>query len=1042
MKWEIFTVFLVLRTQLVICSIADERLSARFFIDDPENISMIASPPTTIAQVKKKSTTPQTNTTSSSITTKYYTTDDIMSHFAKAITSIIQTTISSSTTAANTTQEEGSSSSSFHHEIFLRQKQRYLYDDDDFSELNEFLKGAVVIRIPDQNIVDTINDYDDKAISSLQLNLGLSNIRCYDFSIGDIIVTYKLSSNQKFDMTFDILELALTCSLDYQYTLSGNTLFSKGKGQVNAFMNNSSAARYSFSVESSNFNNHPPTNFNFKMCGTDNTEESEEEDFSSIFFRVSDLDISHGGSGLNIILDYFENTVNRTIEKSLKEFGCSTIMDMGNSFGSNIVTVTNEIIHPLLEELSPEYTDPLYLENALTNNEIDLLNFQDIESELGNLIPIVLDVIKRISLRGEDGELEINKIIREKLLEDDGAWLINNVSNLDFLAPDNDGVIFEGQLPSIVTKITLERFKIYGLDTFIAFDPLIDIGKYTLASDVILSQLDIEAVLTIDIRPTINSTISESLEDTVPILETITLTTGFEDLAATLSVFLAIDQEKLESLTLESLLPSNVENLTGCLLSTIFDAKISGFDVSIGDIHPPMLKNGFESSPGIRRVIADVVDSFFIIYEGALLKALPNAFQSFIRDILNTDIIDSLLEDTTDVCQQDEHTTNNDNTSSSLPSNQPSYHSPSSSLSGIESFPLDNSTRSIIPSATASLDALTTNNAPLIPSTDVTKFGCESREIILGESGYNNYVDNVAGGGNMFNIIAATTVTVRQIGFMFNGGFGNNYKHELYKRKSSYDEEEWELISSGSTENVWPEGAKTDTISVHIPKGTTQSFYIRGVDHKIISRWSGNTDDIAFENSDIVITRGCAAGSSSSYGDNKNISHDGNIPAGGYVSVKYDTDFCATSSITSSSSKTAPQQINTPPPTIINSPTISPTSTNCTNKEIHMDDKDVYVFSTLKIWNINPPSLRIVKVSAKVRAETSKDSTIWFYFKDNNNSIVGSMNMILGNYETETGSKDFTSSPPLESISSVHMYSWWNPATISNLVLTVETCID
>jgi len=539
-----------------------------------------------------------------------------VSHVMKVVTPIIQKI------GVNATTTHGESH--HHGKISLR---RHL-DVGDFEEINEILEGAV-ISIPDQTVT---------ANALFTLTLDLKNLKCFAFSVGDIVINYILDNNQRLQMTLDVIELGLTCSLNYDYRYSS----SSGSGEADAFTDNSSA-KLSFSFESSDFTSRPPSNFNLKSCG------NEPED-SRVYIDVTDIDLR--GEVVSSISMVFNELIATAIKANVEDIGCSAIVDEVDPLGTELIDTANELINPYLEQLSAEYADPLYAEKTLVVPEtMDLLDFGDVKNELGDLVTFLADAVSEFLSIGQGSDttdisnvtslgnessavveekLKINKFIREFLLED--RALLLNVSDLDLeFAPD--GIIYEGEDELTYTKIILENIKIYGLDTFTAFDPLSDIGKYTLQSNVGLSYLEVEATLVIDIQP--------STPGSEGVLEQITIRAGVEDVAATVSAFLAIDQEKLESLTLGNLL--DIERLPGCLLSTIFGAKITGFNVTVGNIRQPVTA-GF-ISVGIDRILSNVVDPLFIMYEAVILKALPNIFQTLFRNIINNDLIASFLDD-------------------------------------------------------------------------------------------------------------------------------------------------------------------------------------------------------------------------------------------------------------------------------------------------------------------------------------------------------------------------------------------------------------
>lgn len=503
-------------------------------------------------------------------------------------------------------QEEASD----HGAISLRQS----LPEGDFQDLNEILNGAV-IKIPDQSI--SVN-------ALFTLNLNLSNLRCTGFSIGDIVLQYTRANNEELSLSMEILQVDLKCSLKYQY----NYAFFSGEGQADAYLDNNSA-RLSFGFESSDFNTRPPTKVTMKTCG---------EDKDMIKIRVTELDFR--GGVLSSIFDMFEGAIAGAIEDSVENAACSTLAENGSSLVTDLVNTANTIIDPYLVELPSNYTDPLHLEKGLILPEVfDPLNLQDLDNELGDLITVVLDAMYNflgIKNRSDSENLKINDIIRENFLKN--RVLSINGTDLDF-APD--GVIFEGHDQLTKSKIVLDGVDLYGLDTITEFEPLLEIGKFTLENRVKFSYLKAVVNITIDVQASAKSDSPFEIPGDERIIEKVSIEFGVDDLATSISTFLVIDQEKFQSITLGSLL--DTENLMGCLLSTIYEAKLSGFNVTVGNFREPV-SSGFIGN-GIDRVLSQTADFLFMMYEGVLIKALPSLFQTIVRDMVNKEIYNSFLSD-------------------------------------------------------------------------------------------------------------------------------------------------------------------------------------------------------------------------------------------------------------------------------------------------------------------------------------------------------------------------------------------------------------
>jgi len=534
----------------------------------------------------------QNNDISQTTTTSFRTDDKHLGSTLSQVVKLVDPIIKKMTAGVPQESQQG--------EFSLR---RHL-DIGDFAALNELFNGAV-LKLPNTSV-------------DAGVKLDLSNIRCTGVSIGDVIITYS-QTNQKLIFTLDIIELDLTCYLNYRYSW---TIFNGG-GECDAYTDNNSA-KLSLRFESPDFDLRPPTTVNIESCETN--------------IRITNLNFR--GGVVAAIINLVESLIRDTIANEVEKFVCTELRSLGDNLGADMLNLADNFINPYFEDLSPEYANPLYLEDSMVvPDTVDLLNFLDIENELGSSVSLALNALNGLfgAKKIADGseELGINGFLRDNILDDTGA-LIVDIADLDFAT---DGVIIEGHDTLTESKITIDSVKVYGLDTFTTFEPLFAIGNYTLSNNLTLSFINVEVSFTTDIKP---STLPDSLIETpsaARVIEQFTVDFGIDDIDATLSFLLAIDQLKLGNVKLSSML--SFDNLIGCLLSGIFEVSTVGFDVSVRNVREPKLA-GFVS-PGIDRIASTAVAALFAMYETVFLKAVPNVFQTTIRDILNNDLIGSFL---------------------------------------------------------------------------------------------------------------------------------------------------------------------------------------------------------------------------------------------------------------------------------------------------------------------------------------------------------------------------------------------------------------
>ena len=486
----------------------------------------------------------------------------------------------------------------------------------DFEELNSIFRGAE-IKLPDATV--------NQRILGINLGIDISNLRCTDIAIGDLAVTYNKESLQKLSFRLDVIQLDLTCYLDYRWNYAGLS----DNGSADAYTENNGAS-ISLSFLSPNFDEAPPNSLDSESCQTT--------------IRVVDLDFRGGPVGS--ILDAFESLIRGTVENAVEDVACGELEALVDGSADDLITFVQDFLDPYLGPIAPEYSDPLFAEtNLAVPDGVSLLNVSDTESLLGGWFNTALQEIDRLlgnivddkdGPTGSGRDLGVNKFLRDSILDDERAFVVDIAD----LSSVTDGVVFDMHDTLTQTQMVLTSVKIFGLDTFTRFEPLQDIGSYTLQNELSWQYLTIEIDVDITIRPS-------TLEDSVianpgaeVVEEQMKIRFGVDNVDAVVSFLLAIDDASLGSLPLGSLLDS--ANILPCLLSVIHDFELSALGVSVGNIREPTL-NGFVSR-GIDRVVSKTVEAVFEMYEGILLQAVPKMFQTTLRDMLNRDVIDALLQ--------------------------------------------------------------------------------------------------------------------------------------------------------------------------------------------------------------------------------------------------------------------------------------------------------------------------------------------------------------------------------------------------------------
>ena len=195
------------------------------------------------------------------------------------------------------------------------------------------------------------------------------------------------------------------------------------------------------------------------------------------------------------------------------------------------------------------------------------------------------------------------------------------------------------------TTLSISTITITGLDTFRELNVLDDIGNYTLQNTFLLEQLSVVIEMVAEMKTSSKSDaifVTNTL-DTVaaggePIVERFTVNFNVSDIEVDISLFLGVHKERWGKLVLGPLL--HMKNIFPCLVSIVDVATVSGLTMTVGNITPPLL-SGFLDN-GIDRLVSNGSIALFDMYEGSMIRAMPNFFQTYVRDTVNEFLVKQL----------------------------------------------------------------------------------------------------------------------------------------------------------------------------------------------------------------------------------------------------------------------------------------------------------------------------------------------------------------------------------------------------------------
>ena len=464
----------------------------------------------------------------------------------------------------------------------------------DFGDLNKLLEG-VVVRLPDARVANDV------------VILYLRNIQCTNFTVQEVTLqseTVHRSSHDTFETThvhLVIEGLDMICYLDYVYTF----LFTRrGTADLYSFGNRASVIM-DFTREM--LEDSPATTATVDEC------------LPTV--NVNDLDFR--GDVAAVVFDTVEKLMRSKVEAEAEERICaelnhltkSLIADMLREADASLASYYNIDLNPLRAE------DDLNIPER-----VKLMDLRDDSRAtakwLDKMLAYAVDFASKLVPDSKGSEdTNLNVFIRDNYLEDDGAFIVNT----------NQLVIVRNQNGFLETVVLVDKVTVHGLDHIEMFEPFIEIGSYIIQNKLSWSILTVEVELSVSIKASTKENSVFTSPSNAGSQERIKITFGVHNVDVLFSILLAVDEEKLGALRLGSLLYS--DKIMDCLLSTIFDAKVSGLSLNIAAIKPPVIE-GFVAR-GIDRVVSDFIDAAFLIYEPAVLDAAPGFFHTVVRDFVN-----------------------------------------------------------------------------------------------------------------------------------------------------------------------------------------------------------------------------------------------------------------------------------------------------------------------------------------------------------------------------------------------------------------------
>jgi len=445
--------------------------------------------------------------------------------------------------------------------------------------------------------------------------------------VQDIQLSHNVESSTSQRINVKIAGVKINCSFDWEYKWT----FFNGSGTGTGELDPSSSVGFGLRFISEDYDTHPPRDVSVQDCNP----------------AIQIKDLAFDGDGLGIIgsiIQLFEGLLIDTVQGELTDLMCTQLRELGDDDLDDTLLMLSSRMDTYLEPMDVSLANPLFVENTAQvptiNDGPDIgeplyINLQELEEYAGEWINSALDQVDSFLGPPESetfGELRINELIRDNFLDD------NRKVTLDPSLVSSSGIVFVGHDMLSQTTMSIKSIHIKGLDSFKEIATLNVIGKYTLQNKLKLDHLYIVADIEAEMKASSLDNAVIIANDSPSITEQFTIDFTMSGVEIDTSVFLGINTESLGNLELGSMLHS--KSILPCLFSAIDDAKFTRLSVSVSDMDPPKLSSFVDS--GMDHLMSTGAAALFEMYENVLIKAMPNFFEIYVRDLVNNFIDDKL----------------------------------------------------------------------------------------------------------------------------------------------------------------------------------------------------------------------------------------------------------------------------------------------------------------------------------------------------------------------------------------------------------------
>ena len=490
----------------------------------------------------------------------------------------------------------------------------------DFAILNTLLDSAP-IRFG--------NVTTSRTFLGVTVDVILSNLLCNNLYLGDLQIDTSVAEQ----VQTTLLDMSTNCTLEYAFS--------------SPLLNGAGPALLSIQI---------PTLVSTLVFFGTNLASND----CSATVNIPALDLQGTGAASSL-LQTFHPIVVAAVAIEIQRLACANLAPIGSSFITNISSIVQIDLGPYLNDTNANATyDPVAVEQTIlstlpisssSSSSSSVVGLLETSKYLGGWMDALLRLVDILFTSTVDDptilntgqttqDLGINVLLRSYLLNDQRQWTMKATDNPFFTT---SGILYKGSNRLTNVDVIIDQISVLGLDTIENFPMGFLLQELTSSGATVQTAWDWKNLtLVLNVILTLQpSTASDSLFVTtassappVTIQETITATLSAQHLATELAFLIPFNPQGLQYFNLGQVLFGG--NFLACLMdhSIIYDAVMSGWNVSVSNLADPIL-TGF-NSPGMERWISDSIQEVWSLFLSDIMTALPVFFQTKVRQDINT----------------------------------------------------------------------------------------------------------------------------------------------------------------------------------------------------------------------------------------------------------------------------------------------------------------------------------------------------------------------------------------------------------------------